>query len=139
MIVTCPACSANNRVPAARLAEHPRCGKCKQAIAIDTPIATTSAAEFDELIQGSPLPVVVDFWAAWCGPCRRVAPEVDKLAKMRAGKVVVAKLDTEAVPEVAQRYGIQGIPAFIAFTHGRESQRATGAMSAEQLARSLGL
>lgn len=106
---------------------------------MDRPIAMTSAAELDELIKGSPLPVVVDFWAAWCGPCRQVAPEVDKLARSRVGKVIVAKLDTEAAPDVSARMGIQGIPAFVAFANGRESQRAVGAMSAEQLARALGV
>ena len=139
MLVTCPKCEARNRVPAARLAEHPKCGRCKAPVTRDKPYAPTTAAEFDELVGGSPLPVVVDFWAAWCGPCRMVAPEVDKLARQRAGQVVVAKLDTEALPEVAARYGIQGIPAFIAFRGGREVQRAVGAMSADQLARSLGV
>ncbi len=139
MLVTCTQCSATNRIPAKRLAESPRCGRCKTTLALDKPLVAGSAAEFDELIQGSPLPVVVDFWAAWCGPCRMVAPEVEKLARMRAGKVIVAKLDTEAVPDVAARYAIQGIPAFIAFQHGRESGRAVGAMSADKLASSLGV
>lgn len=139
MLVTCAHCHATNRIPAARLADNPRCGRCKEPIALDRPLSPKSAAEFDELLQGSPLPVVVDFWADWCGPCRMVAPEIDKLARSRAGRVVVAKLDTEALPEVAARYGIQGIPAFIAFRGGRESQRAVGAMAAEQLARSLGV
>ena len=139
MLVTCARCEAKNRIPAARLADHPRCGRCKEALAFDHPFSPTSAAEFDELVTGSPLPVVVDFWADWCGPCRMVAPEIEKLARLRVGKVVVAKLDTEALPEVAARYGIQGIPAFIAFRGGRESQRAVGAMPAEQLARALGV
>jgi len=139
MLVTCSQCSATNRIPAKRLAESPRCGRCKTALTLDKPIVASSAAEFDELIQGSPLPVVVDFWAAWCGPCRMVAPEIEKLARQRAGKVIVAKLDTEAVPDVAARYSIQGIPAFIAFNDGRETSRAVGAMSAEKLASTLGL
>ena len=139
MLVTCTHCKATNRVPTTRLADGPRCGSCKQPIAVDTPIIANNATEFDELIRSSPLPVVVDFWAAWCGPCRMVAPEIEKLAKLRAGKVIVAKLDTEAVPDVAARYAIQGIPAFIAFQHGRESGRAVGAMSADKLASSLGV
>ena len=105
--------------------------------------ATVEVTErnFDALLAASAAGgiLLIDFWAAWCGPCRMVAPEVDKLARQRAGQVVVAKLDTEALPEVAARYGIQGIPAFIAFRGGREVQRAVGAMSADQLARSLGV
>jgi thioredoxin 2 len=139
MLLTCAQCNAKNRVPAARLGDRPRCGRCKQPIAVDTPVVIGSASEFDELVGGSPLPVVVDFWADWCAPCRMVGPEIAKLAKQRAGRVVVAKLDTEAVPEVPARYGIQGIPAFIAFRGGREATRAVGAMPSEQLARLLGV
>lgn len=139
MIIECRGCHAKNRVPPARLGDDARCGRCKATLVLDAPVTPATAADFDALIGGSPLPVVVDFWAAWCGPCRVVAPEVDKLARMHAGKVVVAKLDTEALPDVAARYGISGIPAFIAFRGGREAGRAVGAMPAAQLARSLGL
>lgn len=139
MIVSCPACGAKNRLPATRLSEAPKCGRCQARVVASEPIAALSAADFDELVSGSPLPVVVDFWAAWCGPCRMVAPELEKLAKAKAGEVVVAKVDTEALPEVASRYGIQGIPTFIVFKGGREATRASGAMPAEQLARALGV
>jgi len=139
MIISCPSCGANNRIPSARLQQHPRCGQCKSTIAVNAPVPATSSAEFDEIIQGSPVPVVVDFWAAWCGPCRVVAPELDKLAKERSGDVLIVKVDTEANPEIAARFGIQNIPTFVRFDRGGETKRASGAMKAPQLARALGL
>jgi thioredoxin 2 len=139
MIIECSSCGAKNRIPAARLNDHPKCGQCKREIAVDAPVEAGSAADFDEIIGGSPVPVLVDFWAEWCGPCRMVAPEVAKLAKSRRGRVLVAKLDTEAVPEVAARYGIRSIPTMILFRGGQEAQRASGAMPADAIARSFGL
>lgn len=140
MIRACPACGTENRLPASRLNQHAHCGKCKTPLLpLDVPVAVPSAAEFDELVRESPLPVLVDFWAAWCGPCRTVAPEIEKLARARAGSAVVAKLDTDAVPEIASRYGIRSIPTFAVFREGRETQRASGAMSAEQIAKQVSL
>ncbi|MFO0750930.1 MAG: thioredoxin [Myxococcota bacterium] len=135
MIVACAACGSKNRVPVQKLGDAPRCGRCHGALAVDTPVAAESAGEFDALLAGSPWPVVVDFWAAWCGPCRMVAPELERLAKKRAGTLLVAKVDTEALPDVAARYGIQSIPTFIVFRGGREAGRASSAMPADQLAR----
>lgn len=140
MIVTCPACSQNNRVPAARLLDRARCGGCKGPLGpVAKPISIDSSASFDELLRGAKGPVVVDFWAAWCGPCRSVAPEVAKLANARQGQVIVAKVDTEALPDVAGRYGIRSIPTFIAFRDGAEVARVSGAMDAANLARELHL
>jgi thioredoxin 2 len=139
MIIACPSCGTKNRIPSARAHEHPKCGGCKQEIAIDAPVHIESTAEFDELVGGARVPVIVDFWATWCPPCRAVAPQIDALARTRSGRVLVAKLDTDAVPDVAARFGIRSIPTFIRFDHGREHARASGAMQADALARSLGV
>jgi thioredoxin 2 len=135
MIVTCPSCSKLNRLPAARVRDKAKCAACKTAILpLARPIAVASAQDFDELVRSSPAPVLVDFWAAWCGPCRMVGPELEKLAGERSGEVVVAKVDTDALPEVAGRFGIRSIPTMIVFRDGKESKRVSGAMSANDIA-----
>ena len=118
-------------MPAARLGEKAKCGACKTALLpLTHPVVVGSPLEFDELIREGPVPVLVDFWAAWCGPCRAVAPEMIKIAGERAGKIVVAKVDTDAVPEIASRYGIRSIPTMILFRGGKEIQRLSGARPA---------
>ena len=140
MQTACPSCGTLNRFPADKTDKRAHCGSCKSAILpLSQPKEIASAEEFHELVARSPLPVVVDFWAAWCGPCRTVAPEIAKLARDRAGQVIVAKVDTEALPEVAGRFGIRGIPTFIAFRGGREAKRASGAMPANAIASALGV
>jgi thioredoxin 2 len=140
MIRACPSCGQENRIFASRLSDRARCGRCKTALSpLDEPYEIPDAAAFDELLRDSPLPVVVDFWAPWCGPCHAVAPEVKKLATAHAGKIVIAKANTDRLQEIAGRYGIRGIPTLIRFDRGKETRRTSGAQSAAALAAILGL
>ncbi len=139
MILKCPNCSQKNRIPAERVTQTAKCGNCGESItATGQPVAVNESA-FQDLVDNSPIPVVVDFWAPWCGPCRAVAPEVEKLAKRFEGQVVVAKLDTQKHPTVAQREGVRGIPMFALYKDGERAATQTGMMSADQLASGLGL
>lgn len=140
MEARCPACAQKNRVPAARVRDKARCAACKAALLpLAAPVAVASAADFDELVRDAPVPVLVDFWADWCGPCHAVAPELEKLARDKTGAVVVAKVDTEALRDVAGRYGIRSIPTMILFSGGKEAKRVSGAMPASAIARELGI
>lgn len=139
MILKCPSCGQKNRVPADKLGSGPNCGKCHAQInRFGTPVAV-DGSEFYTLIENAPVPVLVDFWAPWCGPCRMVAPEIDKLAVRHAQKLLVVKLDTQQNPEVASREGIRGIPMFALFENGERVRDATGYMDVNQLETSLGL
>ena len=133
MIVACPECGQKNRVPAKRLADRPTCGACQTNLsAPNTPVKLESG-EFDDLLQLADKPVFVDFWAPWCGPCKMVAPEVEELAARHRGDLLVAKVNTEEHPQVAQSQGIRGIPMFGLFKNGERVNEATGYMKADKL------
>jgi thioredoxin 2 len=127
MIVTCSACSTRNRVPVARLVDRPTCGSCKGHLDLGVPLEPASEAEFDELVRDAPLPVLVDFWAPWCGPCRTVAPKIAKLARAHAGRLLVAKVNTDELGGVAARFEVASIPTLALFRGGRLVQREVGA------------
>jgi len=126
--VVCPHCSAVNRIPGGRLGDSPRCGKCSEPLFTGKPLELT-AAGFDRHLQRSELPLVVDFWAEWCGPCKMMAPAFAQAAAELEPTVRLAKVDTEAQQSVAARYAIRSIPTLILFRDGREVARQAGAMS----------
>ncbi len=134
VIVVCSACGQKNRTAFEHLAEIGKCGKCQGEITAPAlPVDLSSEEVFNRLISSSKLPVVVDFWASWCGPCLRVAPELEKVAASNAGKFVVAKLSTEVVPSVSDRFKVQSIPTMIVFMGGKEVKRTMGAQPAADI------
>jgi thioredoxin 2 len=131
VILACPACGQRNRVPYGREA---KCGQCRADLpAVNEPIEVPSASAFDALVRDSKLPVVVDFWAPWCGPCRMVAPELVKVAAATAGRYAIVKVNTEALPELGDRYQIRSIPTMAVFAAGKEVARTAGARPAAEI------
>ncbi len=132
-IRTCTHCGRNNRIPAKYLASAGRCGVCKSPL---PPVAEPLAVDevlFDEAIKNAPVPVLIDFWAEWCGPCRIAAPEVSQTAKEMAGKAIVLKVDTEKYPQLAGRYIVRGISNFVVFYGGRLVMRQAGLVDHAQM------
>ena len=132
LMLACPQCLTANRVPAGRLGDDPKCGQCGARLLEGKPVALTEAT-FDRFVGRSDLPVVVDFWAAWCAPCRAMAPAFEEAAAALQTRVRFAKLDTEQAQGVAARYGIRSIPTMILFRGGREAARTAGAMDARRI------
>jgi thioredoxin 2 len=134
IVISCPACSQKNRLLFERIGEPVRCGACKREMsAPSAPIDIASAADFDRVIARAAVPVVVDYWAPWCGPCRRVAPELARVAERQAGRALVVKVNTDVLTDLGQRFGIRSIPTLAVFAGGREVSRTTGARPAEEI------
>ena len=130
--VPCPFCATLNRVDLLRLDDRPRCGSCRRPILLDRPVAAGDAS-FDAVIADATVPIVVDFYADWCGPCKVMAPVLDDFARARAGELLVIKLDTDRNPRTAERYAIRGIPTLVVFSGGREVGREVGVVPRERL------
>jgi thioredoxin 2 len=136
LTVRCQFCETWNRIDAARTVDRPKCGKCGRPILLDRPLPLNDET-FARTIAESEVPVLVDFYADWCGPCKMMAPAVDELARERQGTALVAKLDTDRSQKTAQQFDIRGIPTTIVFRGGKEVARHTGAMRKPELERLL--
>jgi thioredoxin 2 len=123
--IRCGFCTKLNRVDLSRAEQRPACGECGKPMLLDRPVNVTQD-DFDKTVLGAEVPVLVDFYADWCAPCRMVAPFVDELAQTHAGKVLVTKVDTDRAPEVSMKYGIRSIPTLILFRGGEEVERSVG-------------
>jgi thioredoxin 2 len=130
--VACPHCAATNRIPTERLADDPVCGRCGTALLDGHPVEL-SDANFDKVVAASDLPVVVDFWAPWCGPCRQMAPQFEQAAGTLKGKALFVKLNSDDNPKTSARFGVRSIPTLVKLQRGQEVARVAGARPAGQI------
>jgi len=135
VIRICKACSAANRVPASHAADTGRCGKCKSPLPPPSEPIEADTQLFDEVVREAKVPVLVDFWASWCGPCRMSAPEVEALAKDVAGKGLVLKVDTEKHPDIAARFQVNSIPNFVVLRNGKPVLQRAGVAPRSEMRR----
>ena len=131
-IVRCPFCTTLNRVDLARADHHPKCAECGKPILIDRPLAIAED-DIDRIVRESEVPVIIDFHADWCGPCKAMAPMFDELARDRRGHALILKLDTDRNPNATRRFGVRGIPTMILFRDGKEVAREVGAVPRDRL------
>jgi thioredoxin 2 len=132
MLIACTHCTGTNRVPDERLADDPVCGRCGEALLDGRPVELTDA-NFDAVVSKTELPVVVDFWAPWCGPCRSMAPQFEQAARQLKGRALLAKVNSDDNPLTAARFGIRSIPTMVMLRGGLEAKRLSGALRAPQI------
>jgi thioredoxin 2 len=135
MLRTCPGCGKSNRIPAAHLADTGRCGACKAALPPQNEPIEADDSSFAEIVREAKVPILVDFWAPWCGPCRMAAPEVKELARETAGKALILKVNTEESPQLAAQFGVQSIPNFVVLREGRTVFQQAGLVPRAQMRR----
>jgi thioredoxin 2 len=138
-LIHCPSCGATNRVPRERLqsGDQPICGRCKTPLTTAAHPVTVTDENFASEVEAAPLPVLLDLWAAWCGPCRTIAPVIEQLATEMAGRVKVGKLNVDENPQIAARFGVRSIPTLLILKNGREADRLVGVLPKQEILRRL--